>query len=509
LLVVLSGTVITKFNYLSRPLKITNSRKLERSNVTMSVQINSLGDVRQLIQDNLHGPVAWFGKRSFDAVGLEAVLGYLPLIISAEAGEDWRNHAYATVLMAIENQEKCRRPWATRDMDNMIMQSDVLNVLAMINGRLTILPYQTTANFEQLCAERGWLLLAPPMKVKRDLDKLKFLEIISKLKLPSIPTQVIDITKTSYAELSSAWGKKFVIQHPGSWRDGVFVGPSSGIGTFFVTDEATFNEALAYAFKEGSAVKVAKFIEGASPNVNFVPTRNGVAIAPPSYQIIGVPECWTGNAAGYCGNQWLAMSDELSESIYHQTNAFGQYLYQAGYNGIGGFDFISHYMLELNARVNGGTQTATQMALSANQVPLIALHILEMLGVDYEFDISAYNQMLRDNGAFQGFHLVLHMHEAAKAMICGQINPGVYKLDSSGCLQFIRTGHLLAHCEDGDEFVLNAGVPQVGMQMTYGATLLKINGRGIVYDPEAKQLTDWGKAIVQAVRAKLQITPME
>jgi len=465
----------------------------------MSQVVSSLDDVRSLIRANLKGPLAWVGKRWLDAAGLERLVP-IPLIFCCDSGSDATLFGPRTAMLALENVTGTRADWATLHLAEFLAQSHVSQTLQMLNGQLTLLPYQTTAAMEALCLERGWGLLANSMAVKGVLqDKMHFSDLLELLELPRIPGEVIsDITAVSYAELSAQVASTMVVQFPAS---------SGGKGTFLVTDEASLALAVAYSAEKGTQVRVSAFIEGSSPNINAVTTRHGVITAPFSHQIVSVPQA-RGGFGAYCGNQWLFGNDlDLSREVFRQTAVLGQYLLELGYLGIFGLDFLGKYLVEINPRVNGGTQTLTQLLLERNFIPLMAFHILEMLGVDYTFDVAAYNQRLQDV-SLEHFHLVLHGLDATTSVVTGDLPAGVYKLTATNVLEFVRSGYHIGHVQHADEFVITCGVPKVGLKVVPGASLVKIQGPGVIYDITSGELVPWGSRVVEAVRQALALQPL-
>jgi len=467
----------------------------------MTKKIKTIKDARKLIKASQKGPIIWFGKRGLDCIGFDDFV-QISAVLCCDYGSDFRLFNGSKLITSLENYVGKREDWTTSLLMELLEREEVLDYLKFLNQELNFLCYQTREELEKLCEENSWKVLSSPKILKAEVgNRLNLQRLLREAALDEIPGEVVDINQVSFKALAQKWGKKFVLQIPKS---------SSGKGTYIIENENVFikarmrtQELMRSQELESGEVKLTQFIKGPSPNINASVTKSGVLLSPFSFQIIGVPEC-THNPMVYSGNDWssVAVSYKIGKQIFEATQKFGGVLARRGYQGMFGLDFMVDaenekvYVAEINARFQGSTQTLTMMQLKNKQVPLVAFHMLELLGADFKVDVDRYNKR-----AFRkqtGYQVILRSLEETEAKVSNEVLAGVYTL-VQGRPSYVRAGYHLGHVEKLDEFVLTSGVPEKGKVIVPGARILKIQGKKAILDPKRGELNAYGSSLVENV----------
>jgi hypothetical protein len=207
---------------------------------------------------------------------------------------------------------------------------------------------------------------------------------------------------------------------------------------------------------------VSRYIEGLTLTINACVTRQGIVIGDLFYQITGLPQCTT-YRLGSCGNDWLypPLSETIRRRVFEYTRLIGEHMKERGYRGIFGLDFVAEadsqqvFVIENNARLVASIPLFTKLQIEGGEVPLLALHLLEFLGLDYEIDVEQVNEDVQRRKS--GAQLILHNLEGVTTQVRGYLQPGVYLwADAEGRLIFRRPGYSIEDCREQDEFLVLA-----------------------------------------------------
>ena len=287
-----------------------------------------------------------------------------------------------------------------------------------------------------------------------------------------IPT--VDAAGTpSYAEITASLGDRLVVQSAIT---------SGGRGTVFVNDRARYEETI----RRGGPWRISQFVDGFSSNITVltVPKPRGCAVYvdQPSHKPVGIPKLGISVAKG-AGNDWSppwprALSEELVEAIAR----IGEYLYTT-YRLIGlwGVDAIwadgRVVINEINVRNQGTTELSGVNQILRGLPPLLVAHLTVLAGGSVSWLPSAdeFNTETVSRAASGGrgpFYVKLrNLHQHPVTPGPGWQGSGVYRLDDSGELIWLRAG---AHPTDGDldkNEVLLANSPAAGVACAPGAEL--------------------------------------
>lgn len=368
-----------------------------------------------------------------------------------------------------------------------------------------LLFFKTSSAIEETCQKKGWRLLAAPTKLGRYFEnKLRFQEVLERLNIPSPPGEQVDIQPELYEELSRRYGR-FVVQ---------FAKGFGGNRTFLIEEESSFRS-LAEE-NPGRKVRISRYMEGHTLTINACVTRHGVAIADLFYQITGLPEC-TAYRLGACGNDWLyPLPDETRRRAFAHTRAVGKYMAEAGYRGIFGLDFVAEnrtgevFTIENNARLIASIPLFTRLQVERGEIPLLALHILELMGMEYELDIEQVNEKLQKRK--KGAQLILHNLEGAPAEVQGDLPSGVYTLNpraglkpAGGELTFRRPGYSLEDCHSDEEFLILAA--DKGRVVNPNIECARFQARRPLLRHDS-HLAGWAQEVARSIYKALALRPI-
>lgn len=444
--------------------------------------------------------LGWLGQRGDEVAALADLAGF-ELIVTCEGGADVEALASVSeaAVVTLERDGAPRRAWTNASVD-LLAQLDWQGTLAeppTTERPLHLLAYCATPAWQaQADGSAGWLrLLAAHAAVKTRLDdKARFRAAVARLGLPAIPSALVRAEALAFPALARRFGVPFVTQRLLS---------SAGHGTFEIHGERALARARAQGVPEEEWL-VSAYIGPASFNVNALALPDRVLVAPPSVQLVGVPEL-TERTTVYCGNDFAALAEHppaVAVQIVAQTERIGRWLtLEEGFLGCFGVDYVlggdkTLYPLELNPRMQGSTGLLGQWEQASGRVPLAALHGLHWLGAELA-PSAAETAMAGETAA--AAHMIVHWRGPALGTVSAALGPGIYTLDAAGRAARVRDGARIADCAPG-EFVVT-GVPPAGTVVEAGAALLRVQARARLARADGRVLTPWGAAICSALLA--------
>ena len=263
-----------------------------------------------------------------------------------------------------------------------------------------ILLMKPAPKIEFLAREHGWHLVAVSSVLNRRFEnKLSIVTGFVEAGLPILPFEILTPKGNSFEAVSKRLGKKLVAQ-----TERGHAGSSSRI----VEGESDWRKLID---EQGDyETKLMPFVEGDTWTLNACVTRYGTLVSRPFFQLQNLPECGELNPLATCGNWHRDIDDDLAEDISAYAEAFGDALHKAGYLGWFGLDLLVSEgriagFIECNPRLTASTGIFTKMQVKAGQTPMLLLHILELLGREYEIDLLAEQEKL--NQGFHEYHVVL------------------------------------------------------------------------------------------------------
>lgn len=226
---------------------------------------------------------------------------------------------------------------------------------------------------------------------------------------------------------------------------------SGGKGTYIVKDIGEFRSAVQHLQTARSNKKaiVSELIDnGSERSLQCCVTRYGVFVGPLQKQLMGIRELQNPNSGGnkFCGIE-ISSNDSargLYSEMYGYCKMVGQYLYETGYRGIFGIDFLISktgqiYILEVNQRLTGATPVLDMFYRAEQDIPFYLLHVLELANLDYEISNIDVNEE-----PSTGSMVILHSQESKTSHVSQNIKSGLYTAE----LGFKKQSYRLSGEED-------------------------------------------------------------
>lgn len=251
-----------------------------------------------------------------------------------------------------------------------------------------ILVYKPSPSLEKICQRHRWHLLANPAKLNRLIEnKINFPQILTELNLSQPPFAIEKLQDITYDHFSQKFGREFFIQFPRGF---------AGSSTFLISSDLQLQTIKKQYLNYPT--KISQKIDGPTYSLNACLVNETVhpdkiIIQPPFYQITNLPDL-NPSPGGTCGNIYSANLSGIKQlpNLFADTKKFGEFLYRKKYRGIFGLDFVidkqsgQHYFIECNPRLTASIPMVSKLQIKNDQIPLLALHIMEMLNLDYQLD---------------------------------------------------------------------------------------------------------------------------
>lgn len=481
--------------------------------------IKDLQTLKQFLKENVNFPIFGAGVYTFHRLGPEE---FLPdyRIISLRRSLDGELIKKDVKTLFIEKSLGTKHVKEPRNATTIIKHPKTKKYLSKFD-KINILVYKTSSRMEKYCKENNWNLIAAPKRFGKKLfeNKIRFRQILEKLNVPVPPGRISKVENLHYGHLMNSYGLPFVIQHPTK---------GGGKGTFFINSKEDFDNAynkLKHPTREtylgekpekpAEDVIIAKYIQGPSPSITGCVTRQGILSTNPQHQILDMPELYNPEKGSglFCGHDWT--SSEFSENIKNQAceiaEKVGNYFKKLGYKGIFGLDFVMDeqeeklYVTEANPRLLASFPTITMVQLLNNEPPILAFHILEHLNIDYQMDLTAINNLMRQKK--QGAQMLSHNLLGKWAKIRRSVKAGIYKLDKNNKLKFLREGYKLQHLKDKDEFIITEGILIKKSHLSPNRRICRILTLNKVLE-NYKELNPWAKTITEKIHKAFKLKPI-
>jgi hypothetical protein len=351
---------------------------------------------------------------------------------------------------------------------------------------------------ERLATRLGLEVCFPRARLRHHLDnKLTTTRLANEAGVASVPHVLARVE--SYAALRRAardLGTDLVVQLPHG---------DSGTTTYFISSAADFRS-HAGAIAAAPEVKVMRRIRCRPLTIEGCVTRHGTLVGPLMAELTGFATL-TPYRGGWCGNELApeCLGPDLRRQAQQATIALGCQLWQVGYRGYFGLDYLfdqdtgALYLGELNPRITGATPLTSQAALDAGTVPLLLYHLLEWFGADYRVDVADFNaQWLAPVRATDWGQLIIKHTAQTPEVVTGGLVSGRWRLDGDGTVSFVGPAfHPGAVAAETEAMVLRD--VDAGQVVSKGGCLGRVLTRGLVLT-EAGQLNARAKAWVQGFR---------
>ena len=290
------------------------------------------------------------------------------------------------------------------------------------NKKASIITFKPSPIIQKICEENNFKYLGNNWKLNRKLeDKIEFVKITKKLKIPNAESEVIKISdNTTKATLANvAFREKFVVQLPRGF---------SGNSTFLIKSKKDLDEIIKKY--KNRKVKSSKYLEGETWTINACVAKNKILISQPIFQITGLT-AYNRNKLGTCGNDYaygkkFQPEGADTEKIFSYTKKIGDYLRSLGYKGIFGLDFIVSNgevnLIEINPRLVASIPAFTKLQIQNNEEPFLLSHILEFV------DLTPLSPPLSGGKIFNASQLILRNTKNKPIKIIESLKSGIYEI---------------------------------------------------------------------------------
>lgn len=417
-----------------------------------TLKIKNIDDVKNIFKD-IKTPIFYIANSADHGVGLEKIIPNFHIICIDHDDEADYLQKQGVKIFCLE-KENGKKNVMFRNSALLLREPQVLEYIRKNSSEYAppaIVLFKPSAAAEKIASSNNWRILNNSAELTAELeDKLNFPFIAKYLNIKIPDIEIVDLARISYWELKNYYDH-FVIQ---------FKKGFAGNSTFFVQSKDDYAEFMEKYFpKEGALrstpVKVSKFIKGAPATVNACVCSQGVYAGEPCFQITGEPFC-TANRGATCGNDWFGFPEKARKKIHEITAIVGKYLVQKKYRGIFGLDMIISemdgevYLIEINPRLVASIPFYTKLEIRNNNVPMFALHILDFLGIKYEFQMpEGGKESLKNFGA----QMVLRNIGRNNRIVGGKLAAGVYKFQNNE-LAYMRKGYSIEDIIGKEEFVV-------------------------------------------------------
>lgn len=297
--------------------------------------------------------------------------------------------------------------------------------------------YQSHRGLESTLQNTGIQIIANRAELRERLSpKPAFMEILRELGLPTLDWELISLRSFLDLKPKEAFGRfkgPFALQVKEITRGG-------GRGVFFIKDEEGLLRAKK-ALADGilHKVKVEKLlmrplIEGISLSALGCTTKSGVIVGPLQVQLIDLyGESPIGERGIFCGHSWGGpQKGETEAQVRHTVEEVGKFLWNIGYRGIFGIDFVADrkrvYPIELNPRITGALPVLSLLQLREGYLPIEFLHVLSFFD-GAEFDIHVINTEYAKG--LEGGQVLVFADENESTFYPTQLKPGLYRWESN------------------------------------------------------------------------------
>ncbi len=320
--------------------------------------------------------------------------------------------------------------------------------------------YQSYKGLEAILKGTGKILIANRAELRESLStKLSFIRILEELGIE--PLKWMQVSSKAFMgltakELFSSFSGPFVVQVADITRGG-------GRGLFFVRGEDALRRVREVVGKgvlhrtRVTELLIRPFVEGISISALGCATRQGTVIGPLQLQLIDLyGESPLGEGGIFCGHSWDRTHREgICSQVQNVVRRVGDLLFQKGYRGMFGIDFIGDgeraYPLELNPRLTGALPVLTFLQLRDGILPIEFVHILSFFE-EAEFDVEALNSIFQRGT--EGAHVILFGDETKEEFYPKTLIPGIYKWESDWA-RYVGSGHLFP--KEEHEFAILEG----------------------------------------------------
>ncbi|UTW02217.1 biotin carboxylase [Amphritea atlantica] len=463
-------------------------------------KLRSLSDIYRFFR-NTTTPIYFVSPTAYNILGLgQWIQGfkYISHFDSFDGG-------HFRVTNVEKNTE--REFQSMEDMVNYLLShKQSVELFEQDGGNGLILTVMFDEEAEKIAESLGMKLALPSAELRAHIDsKIVTTQLANEAGVPSAPN-LVDVEASSYEELlalaaEKKLGNKLVVQTP--YGD-------SGKTTFFINSQEDWDKRSKHIV--GEKLKVMKYINHIPGTVEAVATRCGTMVGPLQTDITGYEEL-TPYKGGWCGNDIFPelLQGEQRDKIIAMVKAMGDKLYENGYRGTFCFDYLVDtddgevYLGEINPRISGASPLTNLVTSKYGGIPLMLIHLLEFMDVDFEIDVDEIQKRWADFDTWT--QLVLKHTEDRVRLITKAPQSGIWRMQDDGSIEFMRHSIDWGNVADNnDAFYLR--VYGEGDYSYLGADMGILVARGRMQSDD-RQLLPRAKEWVNAINAQFEYKELE
>jgi len=411
-----------------------------------------------------HNPIFFITPNPNRAIGLEKIIKNYYIICSQKSDiVDYLKKEKIPVLCLNDNKIK--------NSGKILADERVIKYIKEKSGnkKANVISFKPSPMIQKICDDNKFNYLGNDWKLNRKLeDKIEFVEITRKLKIPNANSKVIKVGKNDFAEYVCRLKNKnkFVIQLPRGF---------SGNSTFFIENKKDLDKILKKY--KNRKIKLSKYLKGETYTVNACIAKNKILISQPIFQITGL-SAYNKNKFGTCGNDYVysqKLKREEKKKIFDYTKKVGEYIKSLNYKGIFGLDFVvsnnKANLIEINPRIIGSMPFFTKLQIKNKEMPFLLSHILE-----FASDLIPPNLPLLRGENFNASQLILRNTKNNPIKITKNLKSGIYEIEENK-LVFKEEAYYIKRNLNKSEFliqcaaknsIINPDMEYANIQVNYG-----------------------------------------
>jgi hypothetical protein len=355
---------------------------------------------------------------------------------------------------------------------HLLRHAAVRSFLEDLPKPVFLLLYQSYPELDILSKREGWVLLGNQGSLRMSLARRTFFhKMASDLGLATIPGGFYPLDQflnSSFDTWKRHIGEKLVVQLADLYQGG-------GKGTFFAFSPGGYRK-IAEKLKDRewrgqvlNEVSIRPFIEGIPASLAICLTRHGAIFSSLQRQLIDLPYCRGLAENGiFCGHSWGSSPwpRHVESEAHKQAKAITKYLWNHGYKGVMGIDFIIEpqgwkvYPLEINPRFTGAFPMLSLLYMEKGLIPFEAFHVMEFFDSPYQIDLNMLNHQYAQ--PLRGSQLLVFLQSAQNRFVTNGLKAGLYeKTEEDG--EYFHVKKTLSHqeIENDQQFVIADGPPEV------------------------------------------------
>lgn len=460
-------------------------------------KLNGLTDIYRYLRRNQR-PIYVIMPTPFNLLGLDQWVGGLEYVNYFDVFDGTHPRVF------IPSQTGAQEFYSMEDVGNYLVDHPEFRDRVKSQEPGLALFVQFDEKTEELCREAGLEIALPSNELRNRLDsKIETTRIGNEAGVASAPNIMGEAA--TYGELTklaerAGLGGDLVVQTP--YGD-------SGRTTFFIKSEKDWDKHSARMV--GQQLKIMKRLNHLPGTIEGCVTRHGTLVGPVMTDITGFEEI-TPYKGGWCGNDIspTILPDGVPDKVREMARKFGDRLYQEGYKGVFCVDFLldtdTHevYLGELNPRISGASPPTNLITSTYGGCPLFLFHLLEFLDVDYEIDLEEVQS--RWNHYDHWSQLILKQTEDKVELITKAPRSGIWRMESDGEIEFVRTSHNI-NAVGGEDEAFYLRVYGVGEYCYHGADLGCVLARGRMQS-DSRELLERARMWNAGIKAQFKSVPL-